>query len=394
MTKLLEGYRVLDLSQVVMGPVATQVLAEFGAEVIKIEPPSGDTSRHIGPMKNPGMGYIFLHANRGKRSVVLDLKKPDGLEALFKLAETADVLVSNTRADAMDRLGISYARLKQANPRIIYVNLLGFGSEGPRAGDPAYEDLIQSLTAVPSLLMQGGAGEPMFVPLAFNDRACGLICANAVLASLLARHRTGDGQHIILPMFETMAASVLADHMGGATFDPPIGPMGYQRILTDLRRPYRTLDGYVSMVLYTDKHWRAFARISGEEAWLAEDTRLHSLTARSDHASEIYVRVVEIMRGRASEEWLGLLHEADIPAAIVHTLESLLQDEQLAAMNVVRTSIHPSEGPVRTLEPAIRFGGHEAEPLCGAPRLGEHTQEVLREAGVDEDRIARIVEGR
>ncbi|MDB5721393.1 MAG: CoA transferase [Alphaproteobacteria bacterium] len=394
MTKLLEGYRVLDLSQVVMGPVATQILAEFGAEVIKVEPPSGDTSRHIGPMKNPGMGYIFLHANRGKRSVVLDLKDADGLAALFKLAETADVLVSNTRAEAMDRLGLSYARLREANPRIVYVNLLGFGNEGPRAGDPAYEDLIQSLTAVPSLLMRAGADEPMFVPLAFNDRACGLACANAVLASLLARHRTGEGQHIILPMFETMAASVLADHMGGATFEPPIGPMGYQRILTDLRRPYRTQDGYVSMVLYTDKHWRAFVRIAGEEAWFAEDSRLHNLTARSTHASEIYVRVVEIMHGRSSEQWLTALHEADIPAAVVHTLESLVEDPQLAAMKVVRTSTHPSEGVLRTLEPALRFDGQAAEPLCGAPRLGEHTQEVLREAGVDEDRIGRIVSGR
>jgi crotonobetainyl-CoA:carnitine CoA-transferase CaiB-like acyl-CoA transferase len=387
---LLDGYRILDLSQVVMGPVATQILAEFGAEVIKVEPPSGDTSRHIGPMRNPGMGYIFLHANRGKRSVVLDLKQPEGLEALFRLAETADVLVSNTRTEAMERLGISYARLKHANPRIIYVNLIGFGTEGPRAGDPAYEDLIQSLTAVPSLLMRAGAEEPMFVPLAFNDRACGLICANAVMASLLARHRTGMGQHIILPMFETMAASVLADHMGGATFEPPIGPMGYQRILTDLRRPYRTEDGYVSMVLYTDKHWRAFVGIAGEEAWFEADTRLHSLTARSNHAGEIYGRVVEIMRRRSSEEWLTLLRAADIPAAIVHTLESLLEDDQLAAMDVVRTSLHPSEGMLRTLEPAMRFDGHAAEPLCGAPRLGEHTVEVLREAGLEEDLIARI----
>lgn len=387
----LSGLRVLDLTQVVMGPVATQILAEMGADVIKIEPPAGDTSRHIPPMRNAGMGYIFLHANRGKRSVVLDLKRQEGLGALLKLVESADVLICNVRPDAMARLGLTYERLAMAKPDIIYVNLVGFGAEGPYSGDPAYEDLIQSLTAVPSLLVRGGAEAPMFVPLAFNDRSCGAYCVNFVLAALLTRAKTGLGDHIVLPMFETMARAVLADHMAGRTFDPPEGPMGYQRILTDLRRPYPTSDGYVSMVLYTDNHWRAFLKVVGKESWMETDPRLKNITRRAAHTAEIYKPIVEIMRGRSSVDWISVLREADIPIAPVHTLESLIEDEHLVARRLVSYSDHPTEGRIALLSNLVKTNGNTSLELRPAPNLGEHTEEVLRESGLDLCQIAALI---
>jgi crotonobetainyl-CoA:carnitine CoA-transferase CaiB-like acyl-CoA transferase len=390
-TSPLQGYRVLDLTQVVMGPVATQILAEYGADVIKVEPPTGDTSRHIPPMRNAGMGYIYLLANRGKRSVVLDLKQPAGIDALLALVATADVIVCNVRAEAMARLGLTYERFRAANPAIVYVNLIGFGEGGPYAGDPAYEDLIQSLTAVPSLLMRAGADEPMFVPLAFNDRACGQTCATAVLAALLGRTKTGKGTHVTIPMFETMAAAVLADHLGGRTFDPPIGPMGYQRILTDLRRPYRTQDGYVSMVLYTDKHWRAFCAIAGDEHWFASDPRLASITQRTHHARDIYPRVVEIMLTRPSADWVTLLKDADVPVAVVHTLETLIEDPQLAASGMMAMTRHATEGELLSITSPTRWSGEKPLPLGDPPQLGEHTAEILREAGLDDGAIATVL---
>jgi crotonobetainyl-CoA:carnitine CoA-transferase CaiB-like acyl-CoA transferase len=250
----LEGCRVLDMTQVVMGPFATQVLADFGADVIKIEPPTGDTSRQIPPAKNKGMGPVYLHANRNKRSLVLDLKQAPAIEALMRLIATADVLICNVRPKAMDRLGITYERLATANPRLIYLSLVGFGLDGPYASRPVYEDILQSLTAVPSMLTRTGAHAPMFVPVTYNDRACGLSAANIILAALLARGRTGRGQHVVMPMFETMAQFALGDHMGGRTYDPPVGPMGYIRVLSELRRPFATQDGYICLVLYTDQH--------------------------------------------------------------------------------------------------------------------------------------------
>jgi len=223
----LDGVRIVDLTSMLTGPYATQILGDLGADVVKIEPPSGDTVRGIGPSRNTGMGSIFLHANRSKRSVVLDLKKPGGREALLRLVADADVLIYNVRPQAMARLGLDYIAVAAANPRVLYVGIFGYGRDGPYSARPAYDDLIQGATAIPTLGVRAGAMEPRYVPSAMVDRIVGMSAATAVSAGLFHRGQTGKGQAIDVPMFETMAQFVLGDHMGGHTFEPPIGPTGY-----------------------------------------------------------------------------------------------------------------------------------------------------------------------
>jgi crotonobetainyl-CoA:carnitine CoA-transferase CaiB-like acyl-CoA transferase len=393
MSGALDGFRILDMTQVVMGPFATQILADYGADVIKLEPPGGDTSRAIPPMKNPGMGYIYMHANRNKRSVVLDLKRPEGLQAFLRLAKTVDVLICNVRTKAMERLGVTYARLAEINPGVIYLNLVGFG-DGPYADAPAYEDLFQALTGVSHMLTRAGAAHPMFVPLAYNDRACGLSAATIVLSALLARSRSGKGQHIVMPMFETMAQLVLGDHMGGRTFEPPQGAMGYQRILNDLRRPYETSDGHICMVLYADKHWRSYLEIVGKSHWMLEDPRLRSLTTRAQYAREIYEPITELMRSKTSAEWLQALTAADIPCAPVHTLETLMEDPHLAAIGFFKHVTHPSESHIVEMDPPTTWSETPPERRRHAPTLGEHSTEVLREAGLGDHEITALLEAK
>lgn len=382
----LAGLRVLDMTQVVMGPFATRILADYGADVIKVEAPLGDTSRKIPPMKTVGMGYVYLHANRNKRSIVLDLKQSEAIEAFLRIAKTVDVLICNVRPRAMERLGLTYERLKAVNPRLIYVNLVAFG-DGPYADRPAYEDIFQALTGMSFMLTQAGAPQPMFVPLAYNDRACGLSAANIVMAALLARVRTGRGQHIVMPMFETMAQLVLSDHMGGRSFEPPLGKMGYDRILNDLRKPYPTRDGHVCMVLYTDSHWQKFLAITGKSEWLDSDERLKDITTRARHARDIYLPILALMRTKTSEEWLTALRAADIPCAPVHTLDTLFEDPHLAASGMLKTYDHPSEGRVVEMEPPSKWSETKPERRSHAPQLGEHSSEILREVGYSDAEI-------
>ena len=241
----LAGVRVIDMTTLLMGPYATQILGDMGAEVIKIEGPDGDGTRNLGPMRSPGMGPLFINANRSKRSVVLDLKKQSGRTALLRLAKTADVLLYNVRPQAMARLKLSYGDLMAVNPRIIYVGAYGFGQNGPYAARPAYDDLIQGAVGLPTLIADAGADMPRYVPCTMADRITALSAVNAIAAALYFRERTGEGQSIGIPMFETMLQFVLGDHLGGLTFDPPLGPPGYARLLAKERRPFRTKDGYL-----------------------------------------------------------------------------------------------------------------------------------------------------
>jgi crotonobetainyl-CoA:carnitine CoA-transferase CaiB-like acyl-CoA transferase len=260
----LAGVRILDLTSVVMGPFATQILAGLGAEVIKIESPEGDNMRHVGPMRHAGMGHIFLHANRGKKSVVLDLKQSSAREALLRMVSGADVLTSNVRPAAMRRLGLDYETLAARNPRLIFVSCCGFGQRGLYAPKPAYDDLIQGAAGIPWLMEEYGTSTPCYVPVTLADRLTGLHAAYAVAAALYARERTGKGQAVEVPMFEAVSQFVLGDHMGGLTFDPPIGDPGYKRLLTAHRRPYATKDGHLCVLIYNDKHWKSFFAAIGE----------------------------------------------------------------------------------------------------------------------------------
>ncbi len=254
----LQGLRVLDLTSMVLGPYATQILADYGADVIKIEPPQGDLMRKGGAARNAGMGSLYLQLNRNKRSLVLDLKQPAARQALLRLCAGADVLVHNNRLAAMRRLQLTDEDVRKANPRLVYVSLIGYGDNGPYAGKPAYDDLIQGICALPAIAARAGGQEPRYVPLTLTDRIVGINAAHAMLAAVFRRDRSGEGQSVELPMFETMAQFVLGDHLGGRSFEPPVGEPGYNRLLTANRRPYATSDGHVCALIYTDKHWQAF----------------------------------------------------------------------------------------------------------------------------------------
>ncbi|HYH19552.1 MAG TPA: CoA transferase [Azospirillum sp.] len=388
----LNGVRILDLTTVLMGPYATQILGELGADVIKVEPPQGDTVRGIGPMRHPGMGAIFLHANRAKRSIALDLKQPDGRQALLDLARTADVLIYNVRPQAMARLGLSYAEVAAVNPRIVYVGLFGYGQDGPYAAKPAYDDLIQGAVGIPTLFAASTGGEPRYVPATMVDRTVGLHAVYAVTAALFHRERTGQGQAVDVPMFETMTHFVQGDHMGGATFEPAAGPTGYPRLLAPQRRPYRTSDGYICALIYNDKQWRSFFELIGRPDVLDGDPRFADMDSRTRHIDELYGFVAEYLATRTTAEWMEALTRADIPVMRLHTLDSLLEDPHLTATGFFSVVEHPREGSIRSMAVPTRWSATPPAVERQAPALGEHSAEVLREAGYDDATIAALAE--
>ncbi|MFN0164476.1 MAG: CaiB/BaiF CoA transferase family protein [Burkholderiales bacterium] len=385
----LHGYRVIDLSSVLMGPSATQALADMGADVIKIEPLTGDTTRRIGPGRSDSMGSNFLNMNRGKRSVALDLKNPRSRHVLERLIAGADVLVHNIRPQAAARLGIAYADVAAVNGRIVYCALAGFGSGGPYSGQPAYDDLIQGLAGLPALYARCG-GEPRYVPTPIADRVAGLNAVIAITAALLQRERTGAGQAVEVPMFESVAHVVLADHMYGRTFEPPLGEAGYNRVLSPSRHPYRTADGWLCVLIYNDRQWQSFFELIGRPD-LAADPRYASMRTRNAHIDALYDMVGEALRTRTTAAWIDALQTADIPAGPMHTLDSLLDDPHLAAVGLVRKVEHPTEGTIRTLRAPVVWPGIAPEAMRPAPGLGEHGAEVLREAGFDVDEIEALV---
>ena len=391
MAGALNGLRILDLTSVLMGPFATQLMADMGADVVKIESPAGDTVRGIGPMRHSGMGAIFLHVNRNKRSLVLDLKKPEGLNAFFELVKTADVVVYNIRPQAMQRLGIDYERLQAINPRIIYAGLYGYSEKGPYAGKPAYDDLIQGAAAVPSLMARASGGEPRYVPLTLADRTVGLMASNTILAAVIARYQTGVGQAVEVPMFETMAQYVLGEHMAGATFEPALGETGYPRLLVQERRPYQTLDGHVCALIYTDRQWETFLGLIGKPELFRQDPRFASIGARTLHINDLYRMVAEAMATHTTEVWLARLSEADIPCMPMHDVDSLLQDPHLLAVGMLQQVEHPTEGRVSEIGVPVSFSGTPTLPVQKpAPQLGQHSVQILREAGLSDASIEQL----
>ncbi|NVN85737.1 MAG: CoA transferase [Rhodopseudomonas sp.] len=387
----LAGVRVIDMTSVMMGPYATMILGDYGADIIKVESPDGDVMRYAAPMKHPLMGAMYLQGNRNKRSIALELKQPGGRDALLRLAATADVFVHNVRPAAMRRLQLSADDLLARNPRLVYASLHGFGETGPYAGRPAYDDLIQGMTALPALTGQI-TGEPRYSPATMADRIVGLNATHAILAALLHRDRSGEGQAIEIPMFETMAQFVLGDHMAGRSFEPPIGPAGYSRLLSPDRRPYRTSDGYLCALVYTDKHWDVFFDAVGLHDVEARDPRLKDISARTRNYDFVYQWFSEMMQSRSSAEWMALFEAADIPFAPMHDLDALIDDPHLAAVGLIQTIEHPTEGPLRVAGPAATWSKTPPSIRRAPPRLGEHGAEILREQGFSESEIDALTQ--
>jgi len=372
----LRGVRVLDLTSVVMGPFATQIIADMGADVVKVEPPGGDSMRWIGPWRHAGMGPLFLQANRNKRGVVLDLKTGEGKQAALKLASQADVLVSNVRPQGLRRLGLDYESVRAANPSILYCAAVGYGEGGPDAGKAVYDDLMQAASGVAGLF-RAVDGAPRYAPINLCDRVVGLYLANAVAAGLYHRQRTGEGQLVEVPMFETMAQFVLADHMGGKAFVPPVGAMGYRRLLSRSRGPYATRDGHLSVVVYVDRHWRAFSAMVGVPDLMESDERFRTQESRTQHAEAVGRFLAERLLDRTNAEWLEALHQADIPACPVNAIEDLFDDPHLRAVELFETAEHPTEGRLTVCRFPVRFSRTPCSVRRLAPTLGEHNDEIF-----------------
>lgn len=386
----LDGIRILDLTTVAFGPYATQILGDYGAEVIKVESPEGDITRGIAPFRNPGMGHFFLHANRNKRCLVLDLKQAQGREAFLRLAATVDAVVTSVRPAAMARLGLGYEDCRAVNPELVYAALVGFGQAGPYAKRPAYDDIIQGMSGMAD--MQGGrAGPPRFVNASIADKIASQVVAHAVLAALFARERGVGGQLVEIPMLESLVAFNMVEHAAGQTFDPPLGPAGYERSMVEYRRPYATADGHVCVLPYNTKQWRAFFTLMGRED-LAADPRVTDAKLRSEKIGELYAIVAELVAGWTTADLLAGLEAADVPHGKVATLAELAEDPHLAAVGLFRHVDHPTEGRLRLTRPPMTFAKTPAGIRTLPAALGAHSVALLREAGYSAEEIAAMVE--
>lgn len=387
----LHGVRVLDLSSVVLGPMATQLLADMGADVIKVEAPEGDLMRANGVVHHVGMSSIFLALNRNKRSIVLDLKSPAGREALERLIPTADVLIHNMRVGAIERLGLGYAAVAALKPDIVYCAATGFGQDGPHRDKPAFDDIIQAACGFVGAASGDGAA-PDYMPSLIADKTTGLAVANAVLAALFHRERHGAGQYVEVPMLETMTAFVLTEHMGGMTFPDNPGKAGYARLLGGGRKPVRTADGWMSLLPYTEKHWHAFFAEVGRND-LASRYDIASRRARNAHIQALYGHLRELAPERATAQWMAMCERMDIPATPIYGLDDLPAHPHLREVGLFEDSTHPVVGPIRQIRPTAKFSETPTAIYRPAPALGEHTAEVLGETGMDAAEITAMIAG-
>jgi crotonobetainyl-CoA:carnitine CoA-transferase CaiB-like acyl-CoA transferase len=389
----LDGIRVIDLTTVVVGPTATLYLADYGADVIKVEAPAGDLLRTLGGKSASGeLSGKFMHFNRNKRSIVLDLKQKQGLAALHRLLDTADVFIANVRPAALERLGLGAQSLRERYGRLIVCNLMGFGQGGRYRDRPAYDTIIQGMAGVADCNRRA-AGEARYVPMVFADHVVGLIAAQCIMAALLQRGRTGEGQTLEVPMFENMAAFVLAEHMGGLTFVPHRGGSGDLRVLDPMSKPVRTRDGYVCVSANTDAQAFALFDVIGRPE-LKSDPRFSSVRARLANVRAYFDVRAESFQTRTTAEWLEILAKADIPAGPMHTLESLAGDEHLADAGFFREVDHPVEGRIVDMQFPNRFSAGGRDDCLPAPLKGGDSIAILREIGYDDNAIEEMVKSK
>jgi crotonobetainyl-CoA:carnitine CoA-transferase CaiB-like acyl-CoA transferase len=382
----LAGIRVVDLTQVVLGPFATQVLGDMGADVIKVEAPAGDQTREIGPSRTRGMGSYYANLNRNKRSIVLDLKRPSAMDALWRLIDGADVFVHNMRIGAMERLGRGYAAVAARKPSIVYACATGFRQGSRMQESPAYDDLIQGISGM-AALNAGPDGAPRYFPTVAADKITGHVLASMIAMALVHRERTGQGQEVHVPMLETMLNFMLVEHFWYGTLGEPERGMGYPRMLTPYRRPFATKDGYLCVIAVSDAQWRAMFAAMGQ-AELIDDPRYCSVYARAQNVEAVYELLATGLKQRTSAEWAELLTAADIPNGPANSLPDLMRDAYLRETGFFRTMQHPVEGDVTVTAVAPAFSATPCAVNRLWPALGEHTDEVLREAGLTDAEIA------
>jgi len=384
----LQGIRVLDLTSVVLGPVTTQILGDYGADVIKVEPIEGDLMRANGVSRHAGMSSIFLAINRNKRSLSVDLKSAEGRQILLELAADTDVFVHNMRVSAIERLGLGYDVLRAVRPDIVYCAATGFGQSGPHRGKPAFDDIIQAACGVAGLMWQS-TGTADYVPTLMADKTTGIVTVNAILAALFHRERTGVGQYVEVPMLETMVEFTMTEHLGGMAFDPPTAPAGYGRVVSGGRKPAPTSDGYIAMLPYSPHQWLAlFRRVAREDLASAYDlSDRHKLNAA---VRDLYRELHGLTPTRSSAEWMDICDELDIPATQIWQIADLPEHPHLQAVGMFQKMDHPSEGAMMATRPATLFAATPAQIRSGAPLLGQHSAEILAEIGYDAETVERF----
>lgn len=387
----LEGVRVVDLTSVVVGPLCTQVLADHGAEIIKVESPKGDLVRNLnGKSPTPGMGAKFLHLNRNKRSVVLDLKQSTAFDALKKLIARADVLVWNVRPAAMKRLGLCYEDVQAINPRIIYCGMFGFGQDGRYRNKPAYDSIIQGASGMAGIFERAGS-RPRNVPLVAADKTVGLIAVQMIVMALYQRTQTGKGCAIEIPMFENFVKYVMEEHMYLRTFDPPLGPTCDPRLIDPHAGPIPTKDSYICISATTNAQAFALFDAIGKPE-LREDPRFNSVQARFANVKDYYGCRVEALKQKTTAEWLELFDKADIPAMPYHTPDTIFDDPHLAEIGFFEWREHPTEGRVRMMRLPNKWSCGTRKDWNPAPKLGQQSVEILKEIGLDDAEIASMIE--
>jgi crotonobetainyl-CoA:carnitine CoA-transferase CaiB-like acyl-CoA transferase len=382
--KMLEGIKIIDLTTVIFGPYATQMLADLGADVIKIETKQGDTPRYMGQFKNtPYMGGTHMTVNRGKRSIVLDLKQEEDANVLRKLIETADIFVHNVRGKAVERLGFGYEAVKAIKPDIIYAHFAGFAQNGPYADYPAYDDVIQAASGTTSLLpMIDGNTAPRYFPSLIADKVSGTYGAQAMLAALVHKLRTGEGQHVEVPMLECFTSFMLTEHMQDGVFDPPLGPMGYPRQLDPHRQPFPTADGqHIVIVPYTDAKIIRLFDLMGDTDFLANPP-FDTPKGRFANMTPIYERIGVLSRQKSAAEWTEILLANDFPVMLARKLDDVFNEPHLKATGFFQTREHPTEGPIRQMRPPVRYSADPDRTIGVAPTLGEHSDAIKQELGL------------
>lgn len=385
MLPLLQGTRILDFTTIVLGPYATQTLGDLGAEVIKIEPLQGDLFRTVRPGRSRDMGAGFVNFNRNKRSLAIDLKRPESREVLDRLVRSADVVVHNMRPRSAAQLGIDYARLSSIHPALVYAFAAGYDQSGPSAAEPAYDDVIQAASGV-AALNANDRGEPRYLATILCDKVGGLHLAIAVAAALAQREKSGEGCCIEAPMFESTVSFLMTEQLGGASFEPPLGPTGYDRLSSPNRRPFRTRDGYLAILPYNTAHWTAFFELIGRPEQ-AHSPQVQDPVVRSRDIDELYAVIAAEAPQRTSAAWLADLRRLDIPCARVNAVGDLLHDEHLRETGFFREYDHPTEGRMRVARSPFRLHGRPEQPDRPTPRTGADGREILSSVGYGESEI-------